>query len=78
MGFDFPHGLAVINLFTAGWTFVKLQPWDRIGLPLKLASPFLSNLLNLVASTSGAFGDREHNVALSGGLLGGNQEVVSL
>lgn len=37
---------------------------------MKLAGPFLSDLLNLVASASRTFGDREHDVGLSEGLLG--------
>lgn len=62
MGFNFPHGLTGIDLLTANWTFVKLQPWDRIGLPLKLAGPFLSDLLYLVAPTGRTVGDREHGL----------------
>jgi hypothetical protein len=37
---------------------------------MKLAGPFTTDLLYLVASTRRAFGNREHDSSLSEGLLG--------
>lgn len=70
MGFYFSHGLTVVDLLATGRAFVKIQPWDRIGLSMKLAGPLPPDPLNLVAPTGRTFGDREHGFGLSEGLLG--------
>ena len=75
MCLDFSHGSPIIDLLAAGWTFMKLQSWDRVCLAMKLAGPLPPNLLNLVAAQVGHF--VMLNIGrLSEGLLGRNEEVV--
>lgn len=60
MGLYFPHGLAVINLFTTGWAFVKLKHWHRVGLASRYAGPLPTDLLDFIAPTSGTSRDGNH------------------
>ena len=51
MGFDFPHCFAVINLFVAIGAIVKLQLWNRVGLPLVFSDDVAYHVPNLVTTT---------------------------
>ena len=62
MGLHLSHGLTIIDFLAASWTVVKLQSWYGVALAMRLASPFLANLLYLVAPTGRTFGDREHRL----------------
>ena len=52
MGFDLFQGLAVIDLFTAGWTFMVFKRRHFIRQPAKLATPSPADFLNLLAAAS--------------------------
>lgn len=50
MGLDFSHGLTIIDLLAAGWTFIELQLWHAVGLALELAGPSATDVLDAVAA----------------------------
>jgi len=62
----FPHGHAIVDPFTASWALMKLQPWNRVCLAMKLAGPLPPNLLNLIAAAGGTLRDAQHRTPLRG------------
>jgi hypothetical protein len=51
--FYFSHGLSVVDLLAASRTLIKLQPWHRIGLAMRLAGPLCLTYLILSLPQAG-------------------------
>jgi hypothetical protein len=76
IGLDSPHGFRIVNPFVAVGTFVEFKFFDGVDLPLILARPLPSHLLDLGAAARRALCDAIHNRGRLEGPLGGYQEVI--
>ena len=50
MGFDFPHGLTVINMLLTIGAFVKFQGWNDVGSPLIFPLPVSADFFDIFAT----------------------------